>query len=742
MKIRLGVIAIITMLLLVGCTERTTRFYVATDGNDGNVGSVEQPFATLERARGAVRQLLASKADGDVEVIIRSGDYFLSRTLILGLEDSAQKGQTITYKAYPGEGVVVTSGRKINGWKKLRVDKQKIADAAKGNLWVANVPSVRSGDWYFRTLYDGQDRLPRARGPVFKSTEIIPESFLAHRYRPDLRDDVHFPVGAIRNWDNLSDIELLKGERNFRNIVSVDERSQIAKLGVLETYATGNRPEKTKNKGYHIENAIEYLDEPGEWVLNSKEGKLYYWPEDGTVGNNIQAPVLDELIRVEGKNVDSIEGDIPVRGIVFDGLTFALGKRVVWLADDKAIQHGWGLFDKNNALLRFRGAEDCAVRNCTIRSTGANGIRLDLYCNGIEIAGNHIYDIGECGIFMGGYGPGLKDVNKNNTVFNNEIHGCARVINGKGILIWQSGHNVVKNNLIYDIRSHAVTISGVRPRYFGIYDGYKWKTEYEDFKGMRDLMENMRTIRWDEVGEPSTYQEIWRFSHSRGNVIEDNEMHDCMTTPGDGNVVYLSGGGKGNIVRRNLIYRFYAWAIRTDDDQDGTVMRDNIIFGKAFKLKHTYNKIENNILIDGGDNSLVIMTNSPTCSIAKNIFLNTSYLHSKNVFAPTYTDKSSKAVIDNNIFHFQDAAKGKQFFDDMRKRGHEKNGVYGDPMFKDLKNGYVDLEQGSPAMEAGFEPFDVSRIGLIEKPAFERLRKQGFAEAVNSDEFTLNDPTK
>lgn len=728
------------MLLLVGCGEKTAKFYVATDGSDNNAGSVEQPFATLEKARDTVRQLLAGKATGDIEVVIRGGDYSLAKTLILGLDDSAQKGRTITYKAYPGEEVVINSARKINGWEKLRSDKG-IADAAKGKLWVAEVPAVKSGDWYFRTLYDGQNRLPRARGPVFQPTEIIPEPYLAHRYRPDLRDDVHFPEGAIRNWKNLEDIELLRRARSFRGIASVDEESKVAKLGVPETYATGIRPEKKKNEGYQIENAIEYLDEPGEWVLNSREGKLYYWPKDGEVGDNMQAPVLDELIRVEGKNVEGIEGDIPVRGIVFEGLTLALGKRVVWLADDKAIQHGWGLFDKDNALLRFRGAEDCAVRNCTIRNTGANGIRLDLYCQGIEISGNRIYDVGECGIFMGGYGPGLKDVNKNNVVFNNEINGCARVINGKGILVWQSGHNVVKNNLIYDIRSHAVTISGVRPRYFGIYDGHKWKTEYEDFKGMRGLMENMRTIRWDEVGEPSTYEEIWRFSHARGNVIEDNEMHDCMTKPGDGNVIYLSGGGEGNIVRRNLIYRFYAWAIRTDDDQDGTVMRDNIIVGKAFKLKHTYNKTENNILIDGGDSSVVIMTNSPTCTIAKNIFMDTSYLLSKNVYAPTYTDENSKATINGNFFYFEDEGKGKQFLEGMQKEGYDKNGVYGDPMFADFDNGDLSLKKGSPALKAGFKPFDMSKIGLIEKPAFERLRKEGFAEAVNSDEFTLSDPT-
>ena len=65
-----------------------------------------------------------------------------------------------------------------------------------------------------------------------------------------------------------------------------------------------------KNKAWDdtcwVENVLGALDEPGEWVLNSKTGKLYYWPESGNPGDNISAPVVRELVLVDGKNVDAV----------------------------------------------------------------------------------------------------------------------------------------------------------------------------------------------------------------------------------------------------------------------------------------------------------------------------------------------------------------------------------------------------------------------------------------------------
>ncbi len=725
--------AIALILFSAACTNKNVEFHISPSGSDDNSGTIEYPLASIHKARDMIRALDLRDRRSDIIVYLRGGTYTLKETLVLGTEDSAPEGFSVTYKAYKDEIPILSSARKIKGWNRTEATTDGLPTAARGKVWVVELPEIKEGKWFFRTLYDGDKLISRAKSEPFSPTNDLPESILKHRYRPDLRSVLHFPEGAICNWSNLEDIEIF-AKRDFLGIAEVDEKNNIAALRNFATYSLGYY-DGQKFKPYWVENTIEGLDEPGEWVLNSNEGKLYYWPENDNPGDNMQAPFLDELIRVEGKNVESVSGDVPVTGIHFEGISFSFTKRDVRTIDDGFIQHGWEAVDKDNGAIRFRSAKDCSIKSCKIFNTGAIGIRLDLFAQNIEISGNQLYNIGSYGIFLCGYGPGIKDVNKNNLIINNEIHDLSRLRRGSGILLWQSGLNQIKNNLIYNNVSHAITISGVRPRYFGIYDGHKWKDEYEDFKKLMDLQENMNSIRWDEVGEPQDYRDVWKFSHSRNNIVQDNEIHDVMLISGDGNAIYLSGGGLGNIIDRNLIYRFNAWAIRTDDDQDGVTMTQNIIVGKSFKLKHTLNKIENNIMINGGTGNLVIMTNSPDCSIKSNVFIDSDYFFSKNNFSPNYLDETKRIEINNNLFFEYGDSEFEQLFTEMKEMGYDKDGIYANPLFVDYMNGDLNLKDNSPLHSLGFVAIDTDKIGLYDNPAFPRLRKKGFIESIDITEI-------
>ncbi len=66
------------------------------------------------------------------------------------------------------------------------------------------------------------------------------------------------------------------------------------------------------------------------------------------------------------------------------------------------------------------------------------------------ISSNHIEQMGGAGIVLCGYGPGTKDVNRKNLVYNNHIHHIGNIyIHSPGIFLWQSGENRVANNLIF-----------------------------------------------------------------------------------------------------------------------------------------------------------------------------------------------------------------------------------------------------------------------------------------------------
>lgn len=105
----------------------SAEFYVAPEGLDGNPGNKSKPFATLERARDEVRTLIGNGLKANVTVWVHGGTYTLQETLMFGLEDSGTDQYSITYQAVPGEGPILSSGVKVEGWKELDTHGQRAA---------------------------------------------------------------------------------------------------------------------------------------------------------------------------------------------------------------------------------------------------------------------------------------------------------------------------------------------------------------------------------------------------------------------------------------------------------------------------------------------------------------------------------------------------------------------------------------------------------------------------------------
>src|SRR5687767_1230966 len=84
-------------------SARAADFHVAPTGDDAAPGTIARPFATLGRARDAVRELRRRQPERDFEVALRGGIYRVKETIVFSPADSAAAGRTITYAAYPGE---------------------------------------------------------------------------------------------------------------------------------------------------------------------------------------------------------------------------------------------------------------------------------------------------------------------------------------------------------------------------------------------------------------------------------------------------------------------------------------------------------------------------------------------------------------------------------------------------------------------------------------------------------------
>ena len=63
--------------IIVSCTSSPTQIFVAPNGSDTKgTGSIQQPFASLERARGEIRKLKnGGEADKGFHVNLREGIY-------------------------------------------------------------------------------------------------------------------------------------------------------------------------------------------------------------------------------------------------------------------------------------------------------------------------------------------------------------------------------------------------------------------------------------------------------------------------------------------------------------------------------------------------------------------------------------------------------------------------------------------------------------------------------------------
>lgn len=215
-------------------------FYVAVDGCDDWSGKLESPtkdgadgpFATIEKARDAIR-IAKNGANRTLYVLVRGGEYRLSKPVKFSSSDSLNKAHKVIYAAYPNETPVVSSDVDITGWKLCKSD---IPEHLLGKLYEAPIPTLPNNKKIFYTLYENGKLLTRAKS---KSSTVTTEGRTTDGYnsanevaRQDL-NSFDFQPDAIKNWDNLSDIEIVAIPvgyvTNYLSLESVDEEPVLPK---------------------------------------------------------------------------------------------------------------------------------------------------------------------------------------------------------------------------------------------------------------------------------------------------------------------------------------------------------------------------------------------------------------------------------------------------------------------------------------------------------------------------------
>jgi len=718
------ILATVSMFFQCSSTKQKV-YFVSPRGNDSNAGTKKAPFATLAKAVKALSIDCHDGYSGDIAVYFREGIYSFDKPVTIEPDDvSHDSSSNILFSAYKNENPVFSAGKKIENWEKVDDLPGDFVDAAKGKLWVASINDCQDGEFQFHVLFDGENHLPRARSKGYLPTSKREDGSVIGKR------ELHYPEGSIKNWDNLRDVEIYIRPSTFWLInilplASVDEEKNIAYTAVDATYPMipmhwvfDDIPET-----FWVENVPEVLDEPGEWILNSKTGKLYLWPKGEEPGENIYFPLIQELIHIKGNDQT---GEI-IRNITFKGITFCHGERDTWETDDIGLQHDWEMYDESNAMLRFQNVENCCVDNCVFKTSGGTGIRFDFHAIANKVINNKIYNLGATGILFSGYGPGGNDVNKRNEIINNEIFNCGiQYWHSPAIFITQSGENRIAHNLIYDLPYDGIVLSGVRPDFF------KKKLPGREITG---------TIQFDKIGILKNWHEMIPYLYARNNIVEYNEIHDVMEILSDGNGIYMSATGPGNIIRRNYLHDILHYGtfgvIRGDDFTFDATIAENIIHrfcNTGIVIKHP-NTVTNNYVIEHYDCNTPwgrymdknrYLQISPFGNMHGTVFKRNIYYHpgKKTAFYNLYNGflrleverepELTDCVIDSNIyFSAADVSFCESYLKDLQDKGLAQHGFAGDPLFESMEDGQYRLRDDSPAFKLGIKQIDVQKIGLL-----------------------------
>jgi parallel beta-helix repeat protein len=521
------------------------NFYVATYGDDRDSGSKARSFATLERARDAIRDLKrAGELKGPVTVWIRGGPYYRSRTFELKKEDSGTASAPIVYRAHDNEYARLVGGTPIEpSWFRPvddpsvrdRLDKDARSKVLEVNLKAHGITDFGElgGMAGGLKLFLGDRRLPLARWPN-EGWALGRRGRVTGRDKdgvPQVQDDgrksrvmaFHCSGKRPNRWHDLSEVWLC----NFfwEEYCFHSWKIERVDLGRQEMTFAHDLIDRLKEwLRFCVVNAIEEIDEPGEWFLDRKRGVLYLLPPDDFGSQPLLASILqDTMVSLDNASF------ITLRGLTLEamrGLAIAVG--------GGSNNHIAGCTIRNasqGAILA--GGTESGIVGCDIYNLEAAGVRLSggdrrtLTPAGLYAHNTHIHDFGQC---VKEWQPGVKVDGVGNRVAHCKIH-------------------------------HA-------PAYAISFEGNDHVFELNE---MHDVDLEMSDVGVIGTGTDWTY---------RGNIIRHNFIHHIPERPYPGVVaIYMDNCASSADIIGNVLYK----------------MRQGVLIGGGRD-----NRIENNIFIECG----------------------------------------------------------------------------------------------------------------------------------------------
>ncbi len=678
---------LIAALVVLTTAAHASEYYVASHGNNANPGTTAQPFATLERARDAIRELKqAGPLKEPVTVRLQGGTYPLSQEVQFGPDDSGTALCPITYAAAEGAAVVLDGGRRITSWKK-HDDK----------LWVADLPEVASGVWRFRQLYvNGQQRI-RARTPnegylrVVGCPEGTPKT--AH-YHKDC-ETFQFKPGDIRaDWTNLSDVEVIVYHfwtDSHLPIKTVDTASNLVTFAhkAGKTFTDDFSEDGAR---YIVENVFEGLDAPGEWYLNRRTGQLFYYPMPGEdlAAAEVVAPFASTHLQLEGKPAERRY----VEHLRFRNLSFAYTNFEFAPGDSNDRQGSANV----PAAITLRGARSCAFEQCRLFNLGTFGFEVMAGCSDNEFTGNELAQLAAGGIRVGGgkeTSPPWERT-RNNRITDNWLHHYGQDFpSAVGMLLTNTEGNTVAHNHIH----HG--------GYTGVSIGWVWGYT-------RSVSQNNR-VEFNHIhhigGVLSDMGGIYTLGVSPGTLIRNNHIHDVDANHYGGWGIYHDEGSTHLLVENNVVHHTKFAPFNIHFAKEVTVRNNIFALGKLEQASRGRAEPHKSVFFE---NNIVYWREGELLSQNWKDVPYTFHAHPKDESGTqTLTDTFE---FDWNLYFNPTKTRDEVTWAggtwaEWQKRGKDRHSQYADPLFVNPELGDFTLRSESPALALGFQPIDLSQVG-------------------------------
>ncbi len=286
----------------------------------------------------------------------------------------------------------------------------------------------------FRDLYVDGKRVTRARTPNQSRETLCAQSSGGCHSADGKEQAIQVAPEDLKQWDRLQDVEIgvIKNWSSFhKKIDKVDPATGTMWLKPPHVnYRGSNRPKR--GTYYWFENALEFLDAPGEWYLNRKSGVLHYKPIDGEIlMNQILLPLSFTVLQLRG------EPGKPVQFIHFENLTIEHSNYLLpeqghhgrqagfqyWDTSDTTKKYYDGQWNGLPSMIEIGNAADCMrFSHCVIRHAGAGGIEVKNGSNRINVSRCEIYDTGANGFGVGGHNDVKNYAPKNTSLTDSHIY--------------------------------------------------------------------------------------------------------------------------------------------------------------------------------------------------------------------------------------------------------------------------------------------------------------------------------